>query len=138
VADIVSACEMIGLKSGRKILLYIKHKRRPSAAHDDDYFDHVASLCASGKLQEIRNDSNLYSIIGASTMVIVLPYSSPAYVADFLGVPAIYYDPTGKLLFNQERASWIHFVSGRDDLALRIRRLIEETKSSEPLGCPVK
>jgi polysaccharide biosynthesis PFTS motif protein len=40
----------------------------------------------------------MYSLITKSHLVIVYPFSSPAYVADSVGVPTIYYDPTGSIV----------------------------------------
>ena len=38
--------------------------------------------------------ANIYSLISQSHLAVIYPFSSPAYIADFLDVPSIYYDPT--------------------------------------------
>lgn len=96
--------------------IILKHKRIPSPSHDSTYFDHVKLLCdTNDNLHLAPEDSNLYSLILESDIVVVIPYSSPAYVARHLNIPAVFYDPTGDIL-PAEFNSGIKFCSGRERL----------------------
>jgi len=64
----------------------------------------------------VETETNLYSLIAGAAVVVVIPYSSPAYVAAQLGVPAIYYDPSGEIVPSQEPHPGVQFVAGPEAL----------------------
>ena len=84
--------------------------------HDPRYAAAVAALAAEGRLRLESPDEDLYALISGADVVVVMPFSSPAYAASALGVPAIYYDPTEQLVPNQDPAPGVTFVSGREAL----------------------
>ena len=130
--DIVFARNAIDSASGAQSQISIKHKRPHAATHDLEYLRFVDELIRSEPLCGLAPaDSNLYSVIGACDLVVVMPWSSPAYVAQQLGVPAIYYDPSGELLPTYERLPGIEFASGRESLCERMRLVLEQ-KSVRP------
>lgn len=88
------------------------------AAEDSNYSDYLEKL-AIAKLITLENPSkNLYSMISGSRLVIVYPFSSPAYLAEYLNVPSIYYDPTGTIVRHDfgDSQSLINFANCPDDL----------------------
>ena len=69
-----------------------------------------------GAIQTVATETNLYSLIAGAAVVVVIPYSSPAYVAAQLGVPAIYYDPGGEIVPTHEPHPGVRFVTGQEAL----------------------
>ena len=63
-------------------------------------------------------------MISGCDFIIVVPWSSPAYVAQSLGIPAIYYDPSGELLPTFDQLPGIEFASGPEALLKVMRRLL--------------
>jgi polysaccharide biosynthesis PFTS motif protein len=61
-------------------------------------------------------DDDMYSMIRASDLTIVAPYSSPALVSASMGVPAIYFDAPGMLEDSHDGGPLLDFASGEDAL----------------------
>lgn len=80
------------------VLLILKSKRGYKSAYDLAYFEHLKDLEEKGMITLEHHRENMYSLISGSDVSIVYPFSSPAYVADYVGVPSIYYDPTGSIV----------------------------------------
>lgn len=98
--------------------LLLKHKRQPGGAHDNRYLDFVQGALANkqNNLVLVPAEANMYAMLEDCMAAIVIPYSSPAYVADHMGLPAVYYDPTEELMPVYEKKPLIDFVSGRTRL----------------------
>lgn len=110
----------------RKVEIVLKHKRTPTPVHDRAYFDYVRELCASNEnLYLAAEDENLYSLVGGSDIVIVIPYSSPAHIASYLKVPAVFYDPTGDILPSDVNSK-VQFCAGRNQLTETLIRHFRE------------
>lgn len=96
--------DVISLKSGLErtfhlpVSFRLKTKRWYNAAYDRAYFDYLEKLRSLGAISLEHHATNVYSLISSSHLVIVYPFSSPAYIADHLSVPSIYYDPTRSIL----------------------------------------
>lgn len=93
--DVTALKAALEERFGMPVTLSLKTKRGYNAAYDRPYFDHLEALAAQGVITLEHHAMNMYSLISGSHLVIVYPFSSPAYIADFLGVPSVYYDPTG-------------------------------------------
>lgn len=101
----------------RPVRVLLKHKRGYGAVHDKTYIDFIAQqTCAGGPLTLVPPDHNMYSMIGASALTIVVPYSSPAHVSAQMGVPAIYFDAPGVLEESHDGGPLLDFASGTDAL----------------------
>ena len=126
VDDIFHARDRAAAVLGRRIHIVLKHKRTTIQGHDAGYFEHldrIISACAD--VTRAPSDANVYSLIADSILVIVPPYSSPAYVAGFLGIPAIYYDASGKLLPAFAEEPMISFIGDREQLCGAVLRVAE-------------
>lgn len=109
-----------------EVEIVLKHKRTPTPVHDREYFKYVKYLCASNdNLHLAAEDANLYSLIGESDIVVVIPYSSPAYIARYLKVPAVFYDPTGDILPSNIDPE-IQFCAGRSELTETLIRYFRD------------
>jgi polysaccharide biosynthesis PFTS motif protein len=69
-------------------------------------------------------------MISNSDVVINYPYTSTAYIADYVGIPAIFFDPTEELIPIYEESEGIEFASGKDDLASKLSYLLRNTHLS--------
>jgi hypothetical protein len=118
VSDILVLKEFLTQKLKRELVFVLKTKRGYRSAYDREYFEMLESKSAEGVLTLVPHDEDIFRIIGGSCLVIVYPFTSPAYVAEAMDVPVIYYDPMGKILgrYFPEILQKIGFVSGRDNL----------------------
>jgi hypothetical protein len=130
--DVLAAVDEVRQKQGYVIEITLKHKRKPSTAHHDfSYFDFVKNICENDpRIRLARDDANLYTLISVSDLVIVTPFSSPGYVAKFLDIPSLFYDPTDKILVSNEIVSPIRFASNRENLTLEITNILARKADS--------
>jgi len=105
--------------SGVAIPVVVKPKRAAQAIHDPRYLARVAS---TGFFRPLPAQTPVAEVVAQSALVIVYPFSSVAYVADALGVLAVYFDPTGQLVPTFEPRATIAFASGTESLARMIER----------------
>jgi hypothetical protein len=120
IEETILVCRQLERQTGRRVHALLKHKRSYSAPHDPRYIELIERLSAPGaSLELVPFQTNMYSLLADCDLSIVVPYSSPAYVASALGIRAVYFDPTAELAPSFEKASLVDFASGRDEL-LRI------------------
>jgi polysaccharide biosynthesis PFTS motif protein len=117
IDDILSVVNNISVRAGKNINIVLKHKKAHLKIHDKRYLDYIGKLNSKNSNMSIaETDSNIFSLISSCDMVIVIPYSSPAYIADFLNIPAVFYDPTGNIIPDYPDGSKIIFASGKESL----------------------
>jgi len=95
--DIINATKNFSHRNKIKIEIILKHKRSHQNIHSLEYINNVKMLVNSNEVLLAKNNTNLYDLILESDMVIAAPYSSPVYIARYLGKDAIWYDPTSEL-----------------------------------------
>lgn len=116
--DAVEVCREAGMTP------ILKAKRDYAPYHDRGYVELVRELSRSGGLVVAGPEgSDLLSFISGLDLVIVAPFSSPAHVARHLGVPSIYYDPTGLLSPAGSLLVKSPLVFDRDGLLAAVRML---------------
>jgi polysaccharide biosynthesis PFTS motif protein len=100
------------------VVLSLKTRRGYKAAYDRSYFEHLESLRSEGVLTIKHHATNLYSLISGSHLVIAYPFTSPPYIAEWLQVPSIYYDPTATLVRQHfgDSPSLVDFANTPDSL----------------------
>ena len=133
--DIVGSIASISrLSDAYKFRIRIKVKRRQSSTPsflqsllpnqlrgsrnslDSEYQTVVNNYLLSGRMSNVNTDHDLYDLIGASDLVISIPYTSINFMADQIGVPSIFYDPTGCLVNNFSMLQNMSFIQGRPAL----------------------
>jgi len=132
IADIVQVRDEIERALGQRVAVVLKHKRTPSVHHDPGYVALVRELAQEGRIRLVSPETDVYHLIQASSIAVVIPYSSPAYVSDQLGVPAIYYDPAGELVPSYEATGNIEFAAGRAALKAAMLRLLGDNATLPP------
>lgn len=114
----------------------LKTKRGYNTAYDKAYFDFLDKLSLGGRISLKHHSTNVYSLISGSHLVIVYPFSSPAYIADFLKVPSIYYDPTAWLARHDfaDSPSLIAFANTPETLFGAAASALSRVFAKEPLA----
>jgi hypothetical protein len=116
VTAVLAVRDPLSLRFGCPVIVRLKQKRGYNVAYDRGYFDFIDTLVRDGQLQIAPPSENIFALVSASHAVIVYPYSSPAYVASYLEVPAVYFDPTATLKASFEESPWIGFANSRQAL----------------------
>lgn len=98
IADVTALRPSLEAILQMPVSLCLKTKRGYNAIYDKTYFDYLDQLDSAGAITLVEHSTNIYSLISSSHLAVVYPYSSPAYIADALHVPAIYYDPTKSIV----------------------------------------
>lgn len=106
----------------------LKHKRHYSSTHDKGYIELVERRIEKGEIELIPFNINIYKFIAESDVIVVIPNSSPAYIASDLGVPCIYFDPTEEMAPNFEPVPGVSFASGLDALIEQMVNIYMERK----------
>ena len=93
----------------------------------------LSKLRNIGIIAQVHHSTNMFHLISGSNLAIVYPFSSPAYIADFVRVPAIFYDPTHSISRYDfgDCDSLIEFENNPEDLfnttELMLKRSIVES-----------
>jgi len=118
IEETLSVCREMEGRTGRRVRLSLKHKRSYNTkTHDPLYIELISRLSAQGGgIDLIPFETNMYTLLASSDLAIIVPYSSPAYVASRVGVRAIFFDPTQELVPSFEPAPLVEFSSGRAEL----------------------
>lgn len=129
ITDIAALKGPLERALGLPVSIAVKMKRSMRPQYVSDYFDFIERLYASGMLQAVNLSDNLYSVISRSDLVIAYPFTSPAYLAEWLGVPAIFYDPTRSLMRDDfcESEEAVRFARGPEELLTVSLALLEKT-----------
>lgn len=116
-------------KNNIKVRILLKHKRYYNAAHAKEYVSYVAQAAQDGTIELVDTQLNIFSIVASSDLVVVVPYSSPVYVADSLAVPAIFYDTTETVFPVYEKTDYVHFASGYEELISLSKKILNVNAS---------
>lgn len=116
---------------GADCTIQLKHKRSYSPTHDQGYIELVSRMQGRGEIKLIDLDINIYSFIMDCDVVIIMPNSSPSYIANKLGVPCIYFDPTMDLQPTFEPLPGVTFASGVDALCEQLINIYRLKKTND-------
>ncbi len=82
-----------------KPIFRIKSKRRRISAHSNKYLEHKLELIQRGIVEEVPWQSNLYSLISESAVVLCSIGTAPSLIARELGIPvAMFYAGENELM----------------------------------------
>lgn len=99
--------------------VYYKNKRtRSIQLRNDEHFDGVKSLLAKYKDSVIEIDETVapIRIIEKSFLSISKPFSTTAVLAESLGKPSVYFDPTGKISTSDTSARGSTVLKNKQEL----------------------
>ena len=72
------------------------------------------------------SDADLYALISDCNLVIAMPFTSVNYFADVIGLPSIYYDPTGRLKHNYVLGDNMAYIQMLPALELYVQKMLLE------------
>jgi hypothetical protein len=124
INDIVAACDRLKEVARRPVHVLVKHKRSVSSRHDRGYLrmlDELVKRRDDFTLVDHRLD--LFALLTSCEVSVSVPYTSTAYVAAYLGKPALFYDPQAELMPVFEKSEHIGFCAGRAELEDALLRL---------------
>ncbi len=110
-------------KISEDIRIAMKPKRSYSEIHDTRYRQFIRSQTW---LNIEAHDSNILELIGKSSLVICTPFTSPYFLAKKLGVPTVFYDPTGIIELLDEQSSF-QLVQSKPELLEWITESLKRT-----------
>jgi len=113
-----------------KINLNLKSKRQYHQYHDIQYINYIKSLSERRLINLVSPSDNIFDLLNANDISIVVPFSSPAIVARYLCRKTFYYDSAKVLLPRHKNEKFINFSSGPDELKLSIYNYIKTYKSA--------
>jgi hypothetical protein len=130
ITDILGICKRIEEVSGKKITIFLKHKRKPKLGiNSTQYLDFINNIQNNNpNFKLIDSQVNLYDLIEKCAISISIPYTSTAYVAAELKKHAIYYDPLSELIPKHEKSKFIHFASGESALQVSLYKYLYNDK----------
>lgn len=117
IRDVIEAAEEVGYAAGRKIEVLLKHKRSHAAIHATGYVKLVGEIADAGRIVLISPTMNLYDLIDGCDVVVVVPFSSPVYVAVVRDKAVAWYDPTASLVPRENDDPDIRFIGGATALS---------------------
>ena len=106
-------------QAGLRLPVVLKPKRTLVAAKSDPRY--LKRLDGDASIRQLAPATSVYGVVAKSAAVIVYPFTTVAYVAEHLGVPAIYFDPTGRREALYEHGRHIRYASGTAQLAAALR-----------------
>jgi polysaccharide biosynthesis PFTS motif protein len=123
ILDILGAVERVKSRIGKDIRVVLKHKRSHVSIHSKSYISLINGLVLNRKMEIFEPNGNIYNLLESCTAAVVLPFSSPAYVAQAVGKSAFWYDPLEKVLplpFEDK----IELIGGEKNLEVALSRVI--------------
>lgn len=96
--------------------IYLKQKRDIKNLVNPVYKNYLKFLLKKKLINIYNYDVSILSIIKASELIICMPYTSVAYIANHLNKKSIYYDPTGEVIYDDLSSNGVPLISGIDNL----------------------
>lgn len=127
VDGVLRVAAILSAECGRRVTIRLKMKRGYSADYDRGYYEYINELSKRRQIVLESYSESLYSLIAASDLVIAYPFTSPAYVAESLKVPFVYFDPTKSIQphdFCDMSPEQVRFVAGEEQLLKVTRRIL--------------
>jgi polysaccharide biosynthesis PFTS motif protein len=124
IEDILEVVQNISKRYTIDIEVVLKNKRSfVKKLHDEEYLSKINTLKkVYNNLRFSSSEENLFSLISDCNGTITIPYTSVAFVTAFLGVPSIFYDPTGNLIMPEKTG--ITNINTKNELYTTITKLI--------------
>jgi hypothetical protein len=114
-ADLADACRAV---HGEEFVLMRKLKRVLGTEHAGDIeFDRMVG---SGQRRELDPDANLWRVLEDVDMVVCMPFTSVALMADQMGIPAAFFDPLA-ISVRSDAAGRVPHLLGRAELETWLR-----------------
>src|SRR5262249_3506257 len=83
--EIILAAQQLGRERQRRVRVLVKHKRSYAWVHSKSYIDRISAWVESGAIEVVPPESNIFSLVASSDLVVAAPFTSAAMVGDFVG-----------------------------------------------------
>ncbi len=122
------AAEAVGLT----FEFILKHKRAFGPVHDKRYIEYVNRLEGSGAIRIIDSETDIFSLVRGSDLVVAAPFTSAALVGVEVKTPSVYYDPASEVWVADDiQAADVKLIQGRDALASVVERAAMDLRLKE-------
>lgn len=112
------------INSHKNLKGLMKRKRNDHKIHKD-YIKQVNKLYASENFKQIDVNTDAESLILSSIASISVPFTSPAIIAKYHGIPSVYYDPVGHIQPDDRGLSGVPLIQNKEDLALWLNSVVK-------------
>lgn len=89
--EIKEVLDSLSMRLNLSIELSVKPKRKLYSSKSDDYSKLLTKDKRKGLIKVLSPQSNLYNLVSSNDIVIAYPWTSPAYIARELSIPALYF-----------------------------------------------
>lgn len=122
--------DTVEIASDLNIKVSLKSKREiQTKFHDPSYSDILKKLEMDFKNFEIIHHSvDMFKLISDSSLIVAIPFTSVAYVAQELKIPSIYYDPINALECVIPFPKGIKFINNKNELNSAIKNHFSNLK----------
>lgn len=117
IKSIISAVD----KSNHKFVIQLKNKRRFNKEDSRNYRKFLKTV--NNRITIISPNSDVEEVVIESDLVICVPYTSPALIAQKYRIPVVYYWPSNDYLLEKEMDG-IRIIIGKEDLAAELNNII--------------
>ncbi len=112
----VGALESLRELKSSPVKGYLKPKREHTKIHSKDYINLRNNLADSDKFDLLDFDIDLYEVIAKSRLVLAVPYTSPAFIAQELNIPVAFFCLSPRDYQLELEMNCIPVLKNRDDL----------------------
>jgi polysaccharide biosynthesis PFTS motif protein len=131
--DIEMVQNLLRDSSSQGITWMLKSKRHYSKNHSPQYINRLQSM----NLSSIDPKMDLYQCIGNSNFVVCVPYTSPAIIAQELGIPVCYFSSSTDFdLLESLDGILVH--KSVESLVIHIERVLEDYSKAKLRGSWLK
>jgi len=105
------------IQSLNDFIIQIKPKRELNRrVHSKKYIDFLQDLVQKGEIRVVPWDSNPYTLVSESQLIISIPFTTAAYIGIEMGTESIFYFPFTRKLENSIYEDEIQIIHGNDEL----------------------
>ena len=106
----------------KNLHIQVKPKRQlDSKIHIQDYLNLLRNFENNCDINILPWDSNIYDVVFQSELVISIPFTSTAHIADELGIDSIYYYPFQRKISNPIFKNEIPLICGKENLVKYVK-----------------
>jgi len=84
--------------------------------HSNSYKKLINKFINKPNVYTIDPNISAFKIIKNSSLVITMPFSSPAFIANQMNIKSIFYDPSENISFNDRGAQGLLLIQGKSML----------------------
>jgi polysaccharide biosynthesis PFTS motif protein len=110
------------------VVILWKRKRKIGAMAHPRYRYFSERLSEQEHVVLVDPDISAFRVIESSCAVISMPFTSTALIAESMGIPTAYYDPSGLIQRGDRAAHGIEILIGKSELEIWISTIISKSK----------